>query len=147
MEILLWQFYNVNSIKVITKEINFLFTPLSQPFPETNLHITNVILFPRIFYAFWIGYVFFLLAAYECNLRAYLMKTDIEAPINSVSDILRETKSLFIIRDSSFFIPFFKYSPLAEYRKIYAKIESEESYLTFERGSLSEESEKVLSSI
>ncbi len=50
----------------------------------------------RISVIFWLVYTNFLLMAYECNLRAYLVRTDFEDPVDSDLDLSRRGKVLYI---------------------------------------------------
>lgn len=46
--------------------------------------------------AFWLVFVFFINASFECNLRAYLMRTDFEKSVETMDDVLTMNKELHI---------------------------------------------------
>ncbi len=52
----------------------------------------------KIFLFSWIIYVFFVHSAYDCNLRAYLMKQDLGPIVDSAQDIMNQNRLLLIPR-------------------------------------------------
>ncbi len=64
----------------------------------------------------WLAYCLFVLAFYECNLRAHLMAKTYEKPVESEQDILDLNKRLFLPRGTHY-PGLFKDSPFPEQRK------------------------------
>ncbi len=82
---------------------------------------------------FWLTYSFFLLAAYECNLRAYLLSIDYDRPINDEKDIIREGLKLFVPAGTGF--PYLLLtSPDPLQRQLAEVMHKEKNFVKFIRG-------------
>ncbi len=102
---------------------------------------TNVPL--RIFMAFWLIYCFFILAAYECNLRAYLLSIDYEQPINDENDIINQGYKLFLPAGTGF-PQLFLTSPNSQQRQLAETMKRENNYVKFIRGYMDVNFEKEM---
>ncbi len=61
-------------------------------------------------------YSFFVLAFYECNLRAYLMSKDFESPIDNFHD-LEDSNKPFVLPRGTPYYKYLKTSPFAVQRR------------------------------
>ncbi len=50
-----------------------------------------------IFLHFWFLYAFIIQAAYDCNLRAFLMSADFEPTVETAKDIIEQVKNRLFI--------------------------------------------------
>lgn len=75
----------------------------------------------KLFFMSWIIFVFLLEQNFTCNLRAYLMLVDTEAPVNNIDDLLKAGKRLVIPRRSAI-TPLLKYSSLPSFQAIFKQI-------------------------
>ncbi len=85
----------------------------------------------RLLTGFWLFAAYFLMAAYECNLRAYLMSVDVETAIDTELDILDQGRRLYLPK-GSFFVRQFKESPYEAQSQLFKTILKEglfESYV------------------
>ncbi len=65
----------------------------------------------------WIAYTTFIMMAYECNLRAYLIKVDYEEFIDSDYDMWRSGRALYLPHNTAQ-LEFFLESPIAHQRDL-----------------------------
>ncbi len=56
----------------------------------------------QLTFLFWIVYVFLVTASYQCNLRAYLMVTDYEKPIDTPEDVIAQDRQFHLPYGSIF---------------------------------------------
>ncbi len=70
---------------------------------------------------FWFIFVFLILTSYNCNLRAYLLAVDYEAPMENEEDLINQ-KRILNLPSGSANIDMFKDSPLEVHQKIYRAI-------------------------
>ena len=73
---------------------------------------------PNLSMACWFTFVFLILTSYNCNLRAYLMAIDYEAPIENEEDVINQGRVLNLPRGSPN-IDLFKDSPVEVHQAIY----------------------------
>ena len=78
--------------------------------------------------------IFFLVASYECNLRAYLMQVPYQKAVNSEEDLLELGQDMYIPLGTPF-KALFKDSPIESQQKLFQKTESAGHYFYFESGS------------
>ncbi|XP_059079334.1 glutamate receptor ionotropic, kainate 3-like isoform X2 [Tigriopus californicus] len=84
----------------------------------------------KIFVGFWIMIVLFLSSMYECNLRAYLMHTSYEKPIETEKDILDRGRDLYLpVRTP--FDAYYRDSELDLRRQLWAKVEKNPNLLFY----------------
>lgn len=86
---------------------------------------------------FFIGWVFattFLDQSFESNLRAYLIATEYNQPIDSAQDLLDSNWKLYL-PDGTPFVKMFATSPQSTYQQLYEQIKDKPEQLFFyERG-------------
>ena len=95
--------------------------------------------FLRIALISWTVVAMWLVMAYECNLRAYLMSVDFEPEINTDKDIFDQGVKLYFAREGAETIDaLYQVSPLPEQRALYkeAKENEEDRFFTFDRGTV-----------
>lgn len=77
----------------------------------------------KMFVGFWIITTLFLSSMYECNLRAYLMFTSYEKPIETEQDIVDRGMDLYLAFGTPF-LDYYKESDMAIRRQFWSKAES-----------------------
>ncbi len=96
----------------------------------------------KVLFLFWIIYIFLIDAFYECNLRAYLVSSDYEEPVNTVEDIVRLDRKLFLPEGGAF-APSFAATKIESYQKVNEIMEREGNFFKFVRGFPTKEFEQV----
>lgn len=89
----------------------------------------------------WLVYALFMSMAFECNLRAHLIKVDFEKPIDTEQDLIDSGKDWFIPQGTSAEL-MYKFSD-AETRKIlYQRAMERQTIVNYFRGIMDPEAEK-----
>ena len=75
----------------------------------------------QLLFTFWLFAVLFLSSSFECNLRAYLIYTDFERPVDGDGDVLSLGRRVLMPKGTPF-LDMYKFSPLEVQRKIGAEV-------------------------